>query len=126
MRDDMEILQFSKIVQYLYNPLALIGFGLLLLFGIFWGILKSGLLSQLSQRQSDRILSQILRYGVSVSIALMLLGFLYAGLSHDNDANEDHNKQGLITQQAGDCGSNILGDNNQATIECRDQETKTK
>jgi hypothetical protein len=116
----MEILQFSKIVPYLDHPLALIGFALFLFFGILWGILQFGLLSQLSQRQSAKILSQILRYGFSLAIALIVLGISYPRFMKDRD--DSPSQQPNVTQKAGDCGSNILGNNNQAKVECRDQE----
>jgi hypothetical protein len=115
----MEIEQFSKIITYLDNPLALIGFGLFLFFGIFWGIIKFGLLSRLSQRQSAKFLSQILRYGFFLAVALIILGIAYEA------SNPDDIPQPAITQQTGDCGSNIIGDNNQTKIDCRDRE-KTK
>ena len=122
----MDIGQFSKIVPYLNNPLALIGFWLFLFFGIIWAIPKSGLLSRLSQRQSFALFRQSLKYGFLVSITLIIFGIVYAGLFGYRDTNGGDRQQGPITQQAGDCGSNIVGDSNQVSVDCRERESKTK
>jgi hypothetical protein len=105
---------------------VLIGFGLVLFFGIYRALLKAGLLTSLSQRQSSAVLRLILKYGFSVAISLVVLGFAYAGWQAYQYGNREHGLQNPITQQAGTCGSNIVGDNNQATIDCVDKAAKTK
>jgi hypothetical protein len=73
-----EITGFSKVAPYLVNPLVLIGFCLFLFFGIHWALLKAGLLTPLSQRQSSLVVRMILRYGLLVAIVSLVLGFAYA------------------------------------------------
>jgi hypothetical protein len=77
-----EITGFSKVAPYLVNPLVLIGFCLFLFFGIHWVLLKAGLLTPLSQRQSSLVVRMILRYGLLVAIVILVLGFSYAFLGY--------------------------------------------
>jgi hypothetical protein len=97
---------------------VLIGFGLILFFGIHRMLLKGGLLTPLSQRQSSAVLRLILNYGFSVAISLVVLGFAYAGWQAYHDVGRAHRLQGPITQQADTCGSNVVDDNNKVTSDC--------
>jgi hypothetical protein len=119
------VVQFSKVAPYLVNPLVLVGFCLFLLFGIHWALLKAGLLAPLSQRQSSTVLRAILKYGFWVAIFIVVLGFAYAFYSY-HDASRKHGQQGSISQQTGPCGSNIVGDNNEANVNCVDKGAATK
>ena len=104
----------------------LIGFCLFLVFGIHQALLKAGLLTPLSQRQSSAVILLVLKYGFWLGIALFVIGFGYAGFQAHRDANREQSLQAPITQQAGPCGSNIVGDNNNITTGCLDKEAKTK
>jgi hypothetical protein len=73
-----EITGFSKVAPYLVNPLVLIGFGLFLFFGLYRALLKAGLLTPLSPRQSSGVIRMIVRYGFWVAIVFLVLGFAYA------------------------------------------------
>jgi len=115
-----EIAQFLKIAPYLSNPLVLVGFCLLLLFAIHRALLKRGLLVQLSQRQSSAVLRMLLKHGFLVAIITIVLGFAYAAFRHHN-AKGGNVQQRPITQQTGPCGSNIVGDNNNADVSCADK-----
>mgnify|MGYP001815937130 CR=1 FL=1 len=46
----MNIAGFEKIAQYLTHPLVLVGFVLMLAYGIHWQLMKSGLLSQVTKK----------------------------------------------------------------------------
>jgi hypothetical protein len=118
--------EFLKIAPYLANPLVLIGFGLLLFFGIHSALLKARLLVPLSQNQSSSVVGLILKHGFWVAILIVVLGFGYAGLRAYHDAHPQQVQQGPITQQTGPCGSNIVGDNNQANVNCVDKAARTK
>lgn len=120
-----DIVQFSKIAPYLINPLVLIGFCLLLLFGIHGSLLKAKLLKPLSPSQSSSVLRMILRYGFWVAIVTIVLGFVYAGFQIHRDANRD-TYQGTITQRAGPCGSNVVGTGNTSSIDCGKEAAKGK
>jgi len=126
MRWYTEFAQFSKIAQYLVNPLVLVGFCLFLVFGTYRALLNTGLLTPLSQRQSLTVIRLLLRYGFQTALGLVLLGLTYAGLRTYHDANREHDQKEAITQQTGPCGSNIVGDKNKTTIDCTDNSTKTK
>ena len=51
---------FDKIAPYLKDPLVLVGFALLLFFGLTRSMIKSGLLKPISGRLSYRLLQTIL------------------------------------------------------------------
>jgi hypothetical protein len=124
--DATEIVHFSKVAPYLVNPLVLVGFCVFLLFGIYQALLKAGFLAKLSQRQSSAVLRLLLNHGFLVAIVIIVLGFVYAGFQAYHDASREHLQQGPITQQTGPCGSNIVGDNNKASVDCADKAQKTK
>ncbi|MBD3324355.1 hypothetical protein GF339_07200 [candidate division KSB3 bacterium] len=66
---------FASIAQYLTHPLVLIGFVLMLVFGVHKQLMKSGLLTPLSQRESTKIVKLMLRYGFWLGLILLLAGF---------------------------------------------------
>lgn len=67
---------FAAIAPFLKNPLVLVGFGLLLVFGVHRVLLKSGLLSKASSRESGSIMRLLVHYGAWIAILLIILGFL--------------------------------------------------
>ncbi len=71
----MNIIGFEKIAPYLTHPLVLVGFVLLLAYGIHWQLMKSGLLRQVSQKNSSLIIRLFLRYGFWLALILLLAGF---------------------------------------------------
>ena len=75
--------EFSKVAPYLTNPLVLIGFVLLLFFGIHYTLIRSGILSPVSKAESGKIVRLLLNYGFIVALLLILSGFcLTAWKSH--------------------------------------------
>ena len=67
---------FEKIAPHLAgSPLVLIGFVLLLAYGIHWQLMKSGLLRQVNQKDSSLIIRIILRYGFWLALTPLLAGF---------------------------------------------------
>lgn len=72
----METLQaFKEIAPYLTHPLVLIGFVLLLFFGIHRTLLKAGILPPLNTRASSKVVRILLRYGFVIAILVIVLGF---------------------------------------------------
>ena len=67
-------IDFAKIAPYLKDPLVLIGFFLFLGFLFVRGILKAGIIPQLSRQLGFRILQRILLYGFIIALALMAIG----------------------------------------------------
>ena len=74
----MNFPDFGKIARYLTNPLVLIGFVLMLVYGIHELLIGSGLLSQVDPGESSAILKLLLGYGFWLGLALLVLGFGYA------------------------------------------------
>jgi hypothetical protein len=117
-----DIAQFSRIVPYLGNPFVLVGFCLLLFFGVHRALLKAGVLVPLSQSQSSAIVRQILNHGFSVAILVIVFGFafgVYRAYRHSNQL-------GPVIQQSGSCSSNINGNNNKTDENCADNKGKKK
>lgn len=119
-----DLAQFSKIAPYLVNPFVLVGFCMFLFFGIHRALLKTGLLVPLSQRQSSAIVGLILKHGFLVAILVVVFGFGYAGFRAYQDARVQHILHGPVIQQSAPCGSNIVGDNNRADVNCVDKAAK--
>jgi protein O-GlcNAc transferase len=70
---------FGEIASHLANPLVLIGFALLLLFGVHRALIRSGILPPVGQRTSGVIVQSLLRYGFWIAALLIVLGIAYAG-----------------------------------------------
>lgn len=66
---------FRDIAPYLTNPLALIGFMLLLLFGGFRTLIKAKIIPTLSQRAGSNIVQLLLRYGFIIALVIIASGF---------------------------------------------------
>lgn len=82
-------MDFAKIAPYLQDPLVLIGFALFLGFSLTRGILKAGIIPQLTAGLGYRVLQRILLYGFIIALALIGLGFglKYRELSHAEQAS---------------------------------------
>jgi len=107
-------------VPHLKNPLVLAGFCLFLFVEIWKGLLKAGILSPLSQRQSSVVVRLILRYGFWLSILAMVSGVGYAAYQVHTDASRAVNQSGTGIQQSGDCSANVNGNHNSTSVNCTD------
>lgn len=109
--------RFTSIAPYLVNPLVLIGLGLFLFFEIHKLLLKANLLSPLSQRQSSTLLRLMVKHWAWVAVLMTVLGVAYAAFRANREAPTP------ITQQTGNCGASVAGDNNHTTIDCKNEAT---
>lgn len=66
---------FGKVAPYLQDPLVLIGFVLLLMFGLARMLIKSRLLTPVSGARSYRVIQTVLLYGLVLALAVIGLGF---------------------------------------------------
>lgn len=71
-----EIKEFLQIAPYLSNPMVLIGFALLLFFGIHRALIKSGIIPPLQPQQGGKLIFHLLRYGFIVALIVIILGFI--------------------------------------------------
>jgi hypothetical protein len=69
---------FARIAPYLSDPLVLVGFALLLLYGLFYALIGSRLIPPLEPEAGRRIVQSILDYGFYAVAAVILLGFAHA------------------------------------------------
>jgi len=99
----MDITGFDKVAQYLTHPLVLVGFVLMLVFGIHSQLMKSGLLSQVSKKDSNLIIRLFFRYGFWLGLVLVLAMFLLQfsgiGLSAWNSWMEKEKVQAVNARQ---------------------------
>ena len=65
---------FGKIAPYLTHPLVLVGFVLLLAFSIHQALIKSGIITPLSQRGGSKAVQMLLRYGFWLALVVIVLG----------------------------------------------------
>jgi hypothetical protein len=66
---------FDKIAPHLANPLVLVGFVLLLFFGIHRALIKSKLLPPVSKQASGQIVRLLLHYGLAIATLIIIGGF---------------------------------------------------
>ncbi len=66
--------EFSTVAPYLSNPLVLVGFALMLLFGVQKQLLTAGVLPQLKQREAGAVVRLVLRYGFWIGVLVVVLG----------------------------------------------------
>jgi len=64
---------FGKIAPYLTQPLVLVGFVLLLSFGIHRTLLKAGIIPPLTARTGGKVVQLLLRYPSTVAYIAALL-----------------------------------------------------
>jgi hypothetical protein len=125
--DPTSIVDFAKVAPYLTNPLVLVGFVLLLFFGVHEALIKSRILPPVSQTASGKVVPLVLRYGFIVAVLLILLGFSLAAWNSYLKTKapvEVRTTKQQVTQQAGDCSANANGDNNSQNINCDDKAKK--
>ncbi|SEP43812.1 tetratricopeptide repeat protein [Nitrosovibrio sp. Nv6] len=87
-----EIAGFKEIAPYLTNPLVLVGFVLVLFFGIHRLLLKAGILPPLTPHTGGKVVQTFLRYGFVIALVVIALGSVYAFyqayLQHDPNFQE--------------------------------------
>jgi hypothetical protein len=64
---DAWIRAFTGVAPYLTHPLELVGFVLLLFFGIHRALIKSGIIPPVGPRVGGRLVQSLLRYSVPAS-----------------------------------------------------------
>lgn len=95
--DTLENLGFEKFAPYLKDPLVLVGFVLLLFFGIARTLIKGRLLTPVSGIKSYRLLQMILLCGFVLSVVVIGLGF---GLKYrELSEAEQRNAVGLMRRE---------------------------
>jgi len=103
----MDLGAFAKIAPYLSHPLTLVGFVLLLFFGVHRGLVKSGIIPPVARTHAPQIVKMLLTYGFVVALVVIGGGFaLQAYQSYmAADAGPD-----VIEQQTSGTGSPAVAD----------------
>lgn len=66
---------FAQYAQYLQHPLTLVGFVLLLFFGVHRALLRSGIIPPLTKSSGSKLVHALLRYGFIIALVIILVGF---------------------------------------------------
>lgn len=69
---------FKEIAPHLANPLVLIGFALMLVFGMFRAVVSSGIIPTLRQEDAPLVVRLLLTYGFWVAVLMIVIGFAYS------------------------------------------------
>jgi hypothetical protein len=85
-------MSFEKIAPYLSNPLVLVGFVLLLFFGVHRTLVRSGVLPPVSKTASRGIVRLLLHYGFAIALVVIVLGFGMAALRESLKAKAIHSR----------------------------------
>ncbi|CAK8724864.1 Tfp pilus assembly protein PilF [Candidatus Electrothrix aarhusensis] len=118
----MNITGFDKVAPYLTNPLVLVGFVLMLAYGIHWQLMKSGLLTQATKKDSALIIRIFLRYGFWLALVLVLAGFglQFSGIGL-SAWNSYMDKEKVVAVNAGKVAEQLY-----AQLDTKDQQLSTK
>src|SRR5581483_4110886 len=79
---------FEKVAPFLTHPLVLIGFVVLLFFGMVRALLKANIIQPLPRSTGGRIVFAFLRYGFVIALVVILLGFALEAYRVSQRANE--------------------------------------
>lgn len=66
---------FDKVAKFLKHPLVLVGFALMLIFGVQGKLIDKWIIPQLNQQDGSIIAQLLLSYGFWLGVLIMLLGF---------------------------------------------------
>jgi len=91
---------FKQIAPYLTHPLVLIGFVLLLVFGIHGQLIDSGIIPPLPEQEAGGVVHALLRYGFWIALAILVLGFLLA-LQRQRKADVGVRAEDLTSEKGG-------------------------
>jgi hypothetical protein len=73
-----ELIGFGKVAPYLSNPFVLIGFALLALFSLYRLLIKNHIVPPIDDSAAPDIIKRMLRHGFLLTLAIIVMGFLYA------------------------------------------------
>ncbi len=85
---------FRDIAPFLQHPLVLVGFVILLFFGILTALLKAGILPQLPQKTAGDIVKRAINFGFIIALLIITLGFW----EHFNDRDGKDGRDGTGTR----------------------------
>lgn len=92
-----EVAVASAALPYLQQPLVLVGFALLLFFGLAKVVARSRVLTPITGARSYRVLQTLLAYGFLLAVAVIALGF---GLKYrELSKAEQQNAVGLLSRE---------------------------
>src|SRR5580698_2714412 len=72
-------MEFRTIAPFLTHPLVVVGYVLLLFFGLLRALLKEKIIPPLTPQTGGRVVQVLLKYGFVIALVTILLGFLIEG-----------------------------------------------
>lgn len=76
---------FRDIAPFLQHPLVLIGFVILLFFGILTALIKAGIIPPLQKKTAGDIVKRVITFGFIIALLVIVLGFW----EHFNDRDKN-------------------------------------
>ncbi len=118
----MNLAWFKEIAPHLSSPLVLVGFVMLLAYMIHWQLMKSGLLRQVTQKDSSLIIRLFLRYGFWLALTLLLagVGLQFSGIWL-SAWNSYMDKEKVVAVNAGKVAEQLY-----AQLDTKDQQLSAK
>ena len=99
---------FKDIAPFLQHPLVLVGFVILLFFGILTALFKAGILPPLPKRTAGDVVKRVINFGFAIALLVILLGFwehlregdkkegqTRGGTSHDSTKTDKHDSSAI-------------------------------
>jgi hypothetical protein len=87
---------FKDIAPFLQHPLVLVGFVILLFFGIVTALLKAGILPQLPQQSAADLAKRVINLGFIIAVLIIALGFWqYASHSEKSERHDSEPSQAV-------------------------------
>jgi len=112
---------FKNIAPYLKHPLVLIGFVLLLFFGIHRQLIDSGIIPPLDPASGSTVVQAILRYGFWIAMAVVVLAFALQFFKHRKAKVEVTASHGVAAGQNLHARDITIGDSGKAQDEEKSQ-----
>ena len=89
---------FEKIAPFLNHPLVLIGFVVLIFFGLFRALLKAKIIPSLPKTTGGEVVKIFLKYGFIIAVLIILLGFAIEGYKLYLSSKQNENDRRVISE----------------------------
>ena len=90
---------FGGVAAYLDHPLVLIGFLLMLFFGIHKALIRAEIIPKLSPESGSKVVYLLLRYGFIIAVLVILFGFALEAFKVQNTTTKVEGKIDALTAE---------------------------
>jgi tetratricopeptide (TPR) repeat protein len=121
---DNLITTFVEIAPFLIHPLVLVGFVIMMLFGIHRQLLKTGIIPPLDQQQGTGIVKLLLSYGFWLGLLITVLGFGLQFYQTYSETEITTNQQAVKTSASIEQIVTVLSNKHQSEAQFKDEQIK--